>query len=216
MLQGFFNYENPVWRFIGRLADIMLLNLLWVVCSLPVFTLGASTTALYYCTLKIVRDEDDGNVRMFFRSFRLNFRQATLIWLAMLLAGSVLSIDFYFFGRIMEGSDTLRFVLRAVTLAILLLWLLLFLYVWPVLARFDNSIRRTVTNAIYMSITHLGSTLAMLVTDAVLVLAAYFSLFYLPILVPVLLLLGFPAIAWVNSTMFEHIFRRYIPEEEQP
>lgn len=57
MLQGFFNYDNPVWRFIGKLGDLILLNILWIVCSIPVFTIGASTTAVYYVTLKLARDE---------------------------------------------------------------------------------------------------------------------------------------------------------------
>ena len=56
MLQGLFNYDNPVWRFIGKLGDLILLNILWIICSIPVFTIGASTTAVYYVTLKLARD----------------------------------------------------------------------------------------------------------------------------------------------------------------
>lgn len=55
MLQGLFNYDNPVWRFIGKLGDLILLNLLWLICCIPVFTAGAATTAVYYVTLKLVR-----------------------------------------------------------------------------------------------------------------------------------------------------------------
>lgn len=69
MLQGLFNYDNPVWRFIGKLGDLILLNLLWLICCIPVFTAGAATTAVYYVTLKLVRDEDDSTIRSFFRSF---------------------------------------------------------------------------------------------------------------------------------------------------
>lgn len=65
MLQGFFNYDNPVWRFIGKLGDLILLNILWIVCSIPVFTIGASTTAVYYVTLKLARDEGDSTIRSF-------------------------------------------------------------------------------------------------------------------------------------------------------
>lgn len=84
MLQGFFNYDNPVWRFIGKLGDLILLNILWIVCSIPVFTIGASTTAVYYVTLKLARDEGDSTIRSFFHSFKSNFRQATAIWLILL------------------------------------------------------------------------------------------------------------------------------------
>lgn len=92
MLQGFFNYDNPVWRFIGKLGDLILLNILWIVCSIPVFTIGASTTAVYYVTLKLVRDEGDSTIRSFFHSFKGNFRQATAIWMVLLAAGIVLGI----------------------------------------------------------------------------------------------------------------------------
>ena len=216
MLQGFFNYENPVWRAVARIADFMILNVLWIICCLPVFTIGASTTALYYCTLKIVRDEDYGNFRMFLRSFRQNFKQATVIWLIMSVLGLVLGFDYYFFGQVMQGHDQIRFLFRAVVGAIGIFWVFELLYVFPILSRFDNTIRKTMTNAAYMSVRYIGSTLGMLLTDGLLVFFVYLSMYYLPQLTMVLLLIGFPAIAWVNSTRLEHIFKDYMPAEIDP
>ena len=97
MFQGLFNYDNPVWRFIGKLGDLILLNLLWTVCSIPVITIGASTTAVYYVTLKMVRDENDSTVRSFFHSFKANFNQATAIWAIFLAVGLILAFDIRFF-----------------------------------------------------------------------------------------------------------------------
>lgn len=65
MFQGLFNYDNPVWRFIGKLGDLVLLNLLWLICCIPVFTAGAATTAVYYVTLKLVRDDDGSTIKSF-------------------------------------------------------------------------------------------------------------------------------------------------------
>ena len=161
MLQSFFNYDNPIWRFMGRLGDMIVLNLLWLVCSIPVVTIGASTTALYYCTLKYVRNEDYGDFRMFFRSFKQNFRQATIIWIPMLLIAAVLGFDFWFFGQLMAGSGTVKFFLQAVVLAMIIVWSFVFLYVWPVLSRFENTTKNTILNAILMSIRHLGSPLVL-------------------------------------------------------
>ena len=87
MLQGIFNYDNPVWRFIGKLGDLMILNILWVICSIPIFTMGASTTAVYYVTMKLVRGDDGYTLRNYFKSFKENFKQATVIWLLMLYPG---------------------------------------------------------------------------------------------------------------------------------
>ena len=88
MLSGFFNYDNPVWRFIGKFGDLIILNVLWFVCSIPIFTIGASTTAVYYVTLKLARNDDGYTIRSFFKSFKENFKQATIIWL-ILLAGAI-------------------------------------------------------------------------------------------------------------------------------
>ena len=77
MLQGLFNYDNPVWRFIGKLGDLILLNILWTICSIPIFTIGASTTAVYYVTLKLVRDEDSSTIKGFFHSFKSNFKHCS-------------------------------------------------------------------------------------------------------------------------------------------
>ena len=215
MLQGFFNYDNPVWRFAGRLGDMFILNILWILCCIPIFTIGASTTALYYCTLKIVKNEDYGNIRMFFHSFKQNFVQATIIWLIMLSLGMILVFDFYFFGNIMTGADSIRFVLRALTGAILLIWLFVLLYVFPLLSRFDNSIKHTLSNAAFMSLRFIGSTLAMLVSDAAILVLGYMALFYIPWVTAVLFFLGFPVIAWVNSTMLDHIFEKFMPKREE-
>ena len=132
MLQGFFNYDNPVWRFIGKLGDLILLNILWIVCSIPVFTIGASTTAVYYVTLKLARDEGDSTIRSFFHSFKSNFRQATAIWLILLAAGIVLGIDFWFFATGQMGiGGVLSVVLTAVSGGMFLIYLFIVSYAFP-------------------------------------------------------------------------------------
>ena len=91
----FFSYESRFSQILLKLCYACYLNLLWFVCSIPVFTIGAATTALYYASLKVVRDEDSHVGAMFFRSFRENFRQATQIWLILLGVGLFLGADGY-------------------------------------------------------------------------------------------------------------------------
>ena len=81
-----FNYDSPFWSFMSRLADLIILNLLWIVFCIPVVTIGASTTAMYRVTLNMVRGEGSGVVRMFWDAFRLNLKQAVLIFLILLLS----------------------------------------------------------------------------------------------------------------------------------
>ena len=216
MLQGFFNYDNPVWRFIGKLGDLILLNILWIVCSIPVFTIGASTTAVYYVTLKLARDEGDSTIRSFFHSFKSNFRQATAIWLILLAAGIVLGIDFWFFATGQMGiGGVLSVVLTAVSGGMFLIYLFIVSYAFPLQARFYNPVKRTLLNAFFMSARHLLQTLGILGADAAILAASYFGLFYLPQMSVLLMLFGMPLLAFVNSSILNTVFGRYIPKEDE-
>lgn len=210
MFSGFFNYDNPVWRFIGKFWDILMVNILWMICSIPIFTIGASTTAMYYVTLKLVRDEDGYTFRSFFKSFKENFKQATIIWLIFLAAGIVLGVDIMFFRSGMGAglSETVRLVMTAVFGALCIVWFIVMLYVFPVLSRFYNSVRRTILSAFVMAVRHLFTTISMVVADAVIV---FLTLTYMPFL----FLFGMGLIAFVNSYFLHRVFKKYIPEEER-
>ena len=132
-----FTPDNPVMQFITKLACTAYLNLLWFICCIPIVTAGASTTALYYVTLKMVKDEESGLTRAFFHSFKENFRQGTIIWLILLAAGIVLGIDGYVlyhlrFEHIFWTIITAIFVIVAIAYAIICL------YIFPLLSRFSN------------------------------------------------------------------------------
>ena len=210
MLSGIFNYDNPVWRFIGKFCDVMILNVLWVLCSIPVVTIGASTTAVYYVTLKLVRDEEGPTIRSFFKSFKENFRQATIIWLIMLAAGCLLGFDLYFFLAIQRTESVLRTVMLAVFGGFLMIYLLVLMLVFPLQARFYNPVKRTLFNAFFMSVRHIGHTFGMILMDTLLVMAA---VFVLPMLQALLFLFGFPLFAFLNSHVIVGIFDRYMPKE---
>lgn len=208
MFSGFFNYDNPVWRFIGKFWDVIILSFLWGICSIPVFTIGASTTAMYYVTLKLVRDEDGYTFRSFFKSFKENFKQATIIWLIMLAAGLILGGDLWFFLKVYKGSSQFRSIMIAIFLAFSFIYLAMCTYVFPLQSRFYNTIKKTLFNAFFMSIRHFLYTLGMLAIDVVLIVVA---LFYFP----PLMLFGVALLAFANSYMLSAVFKRYMPEERK-
>lgn len=214
MFQSFFNYDNPVWRYIGKFGDLILLNFLWIICSIPIFTIGASTTAVYYVTLKLVRDDDGYTIKSFFKSFKENFKQATIIWLILLAAGLILGFDLRFFLIVMTGNSTFRTVFTAAIGALTIVWLFILTYAFPLQSRFYNPVKRTLFNSFFMSVRHFFHTLGMLVIDAVLLIAGYLSIFYAPQFCILIMLFGFPLIAFVNSYIFNSIFKRYMPKEE--
>lgn len=213
MFSGFFNYDNPVWRFIGKFFDVLILNILWVICSIPVVTVGASTTAVYYVTLKLVRDEEGSTIKSFFKSFKENFKQSTAIWLILLVVGSVIGVDLYFFIAVMTGSTKLRTLMIAAFIGFAVIYAGLTLFVFPLQCRFYNPVKKTLFNAFFISIRHFLQTLGLLAIDLGLPVLA---LTVAPILQPVFFLFGFPLIAFMNSYVLVGIFDKYMPKREEP
>ena len=97
-----FNIDNPVMQFISKIFDLVILNLIFILFSIPVITMGASLCGMYYVSLKIVRGEDPYIWKNFFKAFRQNFKQGTLVWILLLLIFAFLGTDFY----ILNSQDT--------------------------------------------------------------------------------------------------------------
>ena len=134
-MNRFFNMDNKFFVFMGRVADLLLLNFLCILCCIPVVTAGASITALYYVTLKMARDEESYIARSFFRSFKQNFKQATIINIIMLLTAAVLFIDL----RIARaGSGAMYKGLFSLFIAFALIYAMILLYIYPILSKFFN------------------------------------------------------------------------------
>jgi len=207
-MSGFFSIDNPVWAFIGKLADVILLNILWFICCIPIVTIGPSTTALYYVTLKLASDEEGYICRSFFRAFKTNFKQGTIIWLIMLAIGIIFYVDYSFYLKQVDLPTTVQNILYMVFFGMILIYFMVLTYVFPILSRFDNTIKNTLKNTLLISIRHLPWTILILVITFGLI---FLSLTY----VPVLLLLGFGLVAFINSYIFVHIFKNYMPSEPE-
>ncbi len=203
-MSGFFNLDNPVWRFMGKLVDVCILTILWFICCIPIITIGPATTAVYYVTLKLVRDEESYTVRSFFKSFKENFKQGTVIGIIMTLLGFFFIYDIYLYFAI--GTQTMT-ILGIVFLGIFMIYLFTLTYVYPLQAKFYNPIKRTLKNALFMSVKHVfRSFLMVIITIAVLIGCLFF---------PPLILLSFGLIAFLQSYLLMAIFDLYIPKEEK-
>lgn len=197
----------------NRAGDLIVLNLIFLVCCIPLVTIGASVTALYYVTLKMSRNEESYLIRGFLKSFRQNFRQSTLIWIILLLAAFLLGADF---AIIRIFSDTLISILRYPLTVIALFLAMILLYVFPLQAKFENTIPKTFKNALLMSLRHLPVTLAMLcicIVPMALTLSHPMAFAYGIFL---WVMIGFSLIAFANSRFFVKIFDQYLPQEENP
>ena len=170
----FFSYESKFSQLLLKLCYACYLNLLWFVCSLPVVTIGASTTALYYAALKIVRDEDTHVGAMFFRSFRENFKQATVLWLILLAAGLFLAGDGYILYHLRQSSTGTPAVFWTLILAVVIaagvVYAIVLEYVFPLLASVCNTNTAMLKNAFLIGTHYLFAT--------ILVFAVHFAMFF--------------------------------------
>ena len=208
-----FNIDGPIFKVLSRFADLFWLNLLFIVCSLPIVTIGASTTAMYYVTLKMAKDEEGYITKSFFKSFAQNFKQATGIWLIYLVVGFVLVLDL----RVANGgslvnvlnSGTINNIVIVSACLMGVLLIITQMYIFPILAQFDNTVKNTFKNSFFISIRHLPYTLLMLVIAAIPIVLMWFD----PAAY-ILLFIVFSLVAYINSKFFNKIFANYMPKEE--
>ncbi|MDE6014818.1 MAG: YesL family protein [Acetatifactor sp.] len=155
--------DGPLIQFLSKMADLMWLNILTMICCIPIITAGASLTALNYMALKIVRNEEGYITRGFFKAFKENFKQSTAIWCLFLVVACVLGVDY----RIMTTTDVkIGNVLQMLILITAMMTVFTLLYVFPVQAKFSNSIMRTIWNAFVLSIVQFPKTILMIVLYA--------------------------------------------------
>lgn len=208
----FFNMDNKFFTFMGRIADLCILNIICLVCCIPIVTAGASITAMYYVTLKMVRNEEAYIVRSFFKSFKDNFKQATIINLIMIAVGVVLYLDLNVAKNMPRSAGQ---IFHVIFMAFVIIYYVLFLYVYPILARFYNTIRNTIKNALFMAIRHLPYTVVMVLIGLCPLLLLFIGSYQIQSTLFVLfLVMGFGVIAYCNSFFLVKIFDHYMPKEE--
>ena len=203
-----FDMDSPVMRVLNRVGDLLILNVLMIVCCIPVITAGAAFTAMHYVLLKIVRGEEGYLIRGFFKSFRSNFRQATLIWLLMLLVVAVYVGDFWIFNY--SGLVFPKPLIIAVA-AVAFVLLMIAVYVFPLQARFENSVKNTLKNAMLLAFANLPRTILMMACYILPLVLGYFSTYALLFVI----MLGISAPAYAAAWIYSGIFKKLEPEPEE-
>lgn len=197
----FLDLDSPLMQGLNKLGDLLWLNLLTLFTSIPIITAGASFTAMHHVALKIARNEEGYITRDFFKSFKVNFRQATIIWMMMMLILLVLAGDFYIINY--SGLE-FGFMFRSVLLAIFFLVLFIGVLVFPVLARFENTVFKTIKNSLMIGVLQLPKTILMIVFFAV--PAVLFV--YVPQIIPLVFLFGLSLPAWASAKLYSKFFRK--------
>ena len=208
-----FNWiDNPIMRGMGRLADFIILNLLWVVCSIPIITIGASTTALYTVMLKLVKNEEGYIAKGFLKALKENFKQSTIMWIIFLLISIVFVVDFV---SIKLMSDEIGGILQILFLfmgALLAAWMV---YAFALQARFVNTVKNTLKNAMILVFAKLPFTVLIVLLTVGPVLVTFLTVRTLVIGVMVWFFAGVSLVAWLNSYLLRFVFKKLEEGGEQ-
>ena len=195
--------DNIIVRALSKICDMVCLNILWLICSIPIVTIGASTAALYTVMLKMVKNEEGYIFRGFFKAFKSNFKQSTIIWIGILLLGIVCWIDYKVAGA-MPGMAGL--VMRTIFLLMGFILLSVTIYIFPLTARYENTIRNTVRNALILTVGKLPYTILMVVLAAGVVIASLWNTVTLMFAIPLWFIIGVALITWINSYILRRVF----------
>ncbi len=202
----FLQQEGSVVNGLNRLIDLILLNILWFVCSIPIFTLGATTCAVYDITMKYALHQDPSIVSTFFGSFKNNFKKGTALFFIFLAMGLFIGFDLFcaFWWDI-----SIKFVMIVVILAVGYFYLAVISHVFPVLSYFDTGVKETIKKSFFLSMSNGIYTIFIMVLNILPILAiiAFPSLFGQIIFF--WFIIGFAMIAFLNSM---HLVRLFDPK----
>ena len=196
-----FEEGSPFQRFLNKVADLLILNLITLVMCVPIITIGAALTAMHYVLLKMVRGEEGYIVKSFFRSFKREFGQATILWILFVALGALMASNMVL---VLEGTGHYPIWLPSSILVAAVLELIIMIYTFALLSRFDNSVYHTLLNAVTLTFSELPRSLAM----AVITLTPAIAFRTTTVLLPLLVLFGLSVPGYACAMVYDPIFRK--------
>ena len=214
MWEEIFSVDNFFFRAMSRLGDLLILNFIFLISCIPIITIGPALTALYYTAISTLDREDGYIVQLYVKSFKQNFKQSIFLWLILLFTGIILSCDVYVWVALSKSTgEPIWKPFTVISVIILCLYMFIFTFVWPLQAKFNNTILQTLKNAFFMAITHIPTTLY-----SICILALWIFCIYRYHVAQVLFcLLGVSSTAYLQAFIFKKIFSPYLekPIEEK-
>ena len=170
-----FDPENKFWQFLNKVTDAALMSLLWLLTSLPLVTVGASTAAFYSYTLKQVTNQEGSLVKSYFSAFRAHFKRATLLWLLQAAGTAFFAADLWAVWNflLIQGGAAGSAVLGVCGFCALA-FLCCCLYAYPVLAEYGLPVRQVIANSFLLAVARLHVTLTLCLLMALCLVLFYF------------------------------------------
>lgn len=209
-MNGIFHYEGKFARALQKVSDVIIASVLWIVGCIPLITIGTSTTALYYASIKAVLGEGT-IVKNFFKSYKENLKQSIVVEVILLVVAYIMYLNWNIGFKMMENGTVFK-----VFFFVVLAWILLVVsYIFPVLARFALTTRQLFVNAFVMSITNLPKTIFIILTSMVPIVCLVIRVDYVIKFLPLIIVVVPGLAAYLNAIMFNKIFDPYMPHEEE-
>ena len=204
-----FSPDSKFMRAMSRIADLIILNFIYVLTCIPILTIGAANTALYTVAFKIGTKKENGIIKEYFNAFKDNFSQSTKIWLVYLLIGVTAFFNICLF-YVMQGSLHYLFIVFMIIFALLIC---MGSYTFPLLSQFNNSSKQVMKNGLILSFAYLPRTIAMVILNIlpfVLLSVNILTFFYSGF---IWIAIYFSAIAYLNSHIIRKVFAPYMPKD---
>lgn len=193
------NQDSLFMNFLNTICDLIILNFIFIICCIPIITIGSSLTALFSVSLKLCRKESPVIMKSFFHSFRENFRQSTVLWILFLLIYVILFIDYHLFSGILKTICAIVFLFTCCSI----------IYIFPIISRFVCTRSQTIKNSILMAFGHFPYTVLFLIIYAIVPILCSFSVKIFLTISCIYLIFGFSITALCTSFLYNHIFKRY-------
>lgn len=202
--------DSPIMSFLARVADLVILNVLWLLCCLPVVTAGASTTAMYHVVRHLQEESISSVTRDFFRSFKSDFRQATPVYLLLLIPAAAVVMNAWILSA--QSSDVVPVYVRAIWMVSALMLTFVVSFVYPVMAYFDDTVWKTLRTAAVLAVAKLPRTVLISAINLLPIIMLFVSLpFFLRSSI-FWLLIGGSLTAYLNMLILRPVFKKIIDE----
>jgi uncharacterized membrane protein YesL len=212
-MKSIFSHEGVLFRITERIGNLILLNLLYLITCIPIVTIGPATAALHYVTLKYAANEEDRVWEPFMHSFKQNLKQGILVGLITTFVGVGLAFSMYYIYQMVSAGLALDKVVMVIVSLTCILYLMANAYIYPLLARYENSIKQMLRTALLLAIRHLPATVCLGIISG----APILMLMYTPVTFMIALsfyfFIGFSAIAFLQDKLVVRIFWQYTPRE---
>lgn len=198
--------DSPLMNGLGKIGDIMILNILFVISCIPVVTIGAALSSLYSVAMKLARNENPTVTRAYFKAFKENFKVGTICWLILLAVGALCWVDFRAIGNFGGSIKTISRVLMG---AVLVVYVMVFTWLFPYIGRFSNTVLNSFKNAFAMGVIHFPFTLLLGGMAVGIMVIVFFTSRTFVIATILGAFFGFAAFAYVQSMILQKIFAKY-------